>query len=95
MTRPDAVVESGRRVLRLESAEISRAAERLGEEFAHAVRLLAVAKGRVIVSGVGKSGLIARKIAATLTSTGTPASYLPQCTPALRPGNVDGRVPLP
>ena len=45
-------------------------------EFARAVRLLAAAKGRVIVSGVGKSGLIARKIAATLTSTGTPASYL-------------------
>ena len=76
MTPPDAAVESGRRVLRLEAAEIGRAADRLGEEFAAAVRLLADAKGRVIVSGVGKSGLIARKIAATLTSTGTPASYL-------------------
>jgi arabinose-5-phosphate isomerase len=76
MTRPEAVVESGRRVLRLEAAEIARAGERLGEEFAAAVRLLAGAKGRVIVSGMGKSGLIARKIAATLTSTGTPASYL-------------------
>jgi arabinose-5-phosphate isomerase len=76
MTRPDAVVECGRRVLRLEAAEIGQAAERLGSEFAEAVRLLAEAKGRVIVSGVGKSGLIARKIAATLTSTGTPASYL-------------------
>ncbi len=52
------------------------AAERLGEPFAQAVRILAGVKGRVIVSGVGKSGLIARKIAATLTSTGTPASYL-------------------
>jgi arabinose-5-phosphate isomerase len=76
MTQPDGVVESGRRVLRLEAAEIAQAGERLGEEFARAVRLLAGAGGRVIVSGVGKSGLIARKIAATLTSTGTPASYL-------------------
>ena len=76
MMRPDAVVESGRRVLRLEAAEIAQAGERLGSEFAEAVRLLAEARGRVIVSGVGKSGLIARKIAATLTSTGTPASYL-------------------
>ena len=76
MTRPDAVVESGRRVLRLEAKEIASAGERLGEDFGRAVRLLADAKGRVIVSGVGKSGLIARKIAATLTSTGTPASYL-------------------
>ena len=76
MTRPDTVVESGRRVLRLEASEIAQAGERLGEEFARAVQLLAEADGRVIVSGVGKSGLIARKIAATLTSTGTPASYL-------------------
>ena len=76
MTQPDPVVESGRRVLRLEAKEIAHAGERLGDEFARAVRLLADAKGRVIVSGVGKSGLIARKIAATLTSTGTPASYL-------------------
>ena len=76
MTQPDPVVEAGRRVLRLEASEIARAGERMGNEFAGAVRLLSQANGRVIVSGVGKSGLIARKIAATLTSTGTPASYL-------------------
>jgi arabinose-5-phosphate isomerase len=76
MTQPDQVLESGRRVLRLEAKEIAQAGERLGPEFAQAVRLLAEARGRVIVSGVGKSGLIARKIAATLTSTGTPATYL-------------------
>ena len=52
------------------------AAQRLDERFARAVRLLADASGRVIVSGVGKSGLIARKLAATLTSTGTAATYL-------------------
>jgi arabinose-5-phosphate isomerase len=50
--------------------------ERLGEEFALAVELIARSTGRVIVAGVGKSGLIGRKIAATLTSTGTPATFL-------------------
>jgi arabinose-5-phosphate isomerase len=65
-----------REVLELEAAEVSATARRLDERFARAVQLLAEAKGRVIVSGVGKSGLIARKLAATLTSTGTPASYL-------------------
>jgi arabinose-5-phosphate isomerase len=64
-------------VLRLEADAVRAAADRLGEPFAAAVRLLAAAAGgRVIVSGVGKSGLIARKIAATFTSTGTPATYL-------------------
>src|SRR6266516_579327 len=70
------LVERGRRVLGLEAEAIRRVAERLGPAFAAAVRLLAGASGRVIVSGVGKSGLIARKIAATFTSTGTPASFL-------------------
>jgi arabinose-5-phosphate isomerase len=63
-------------VLQLEAAAVATVAERLNSEFARAVRLLAGARGRVIVSGVGKSGLIARKLAATLTSTGTAASYL-------------------
>ena len=77
MTRdPDALTALGRRVLELEAREIASAAGRLDGSFARAVALLAAAKGRVIVSGVGKSGLIARKIAATLTSTGTPATYL-------------------
>lgn len=72
----DRRVAAGLRVLRLEAASVASAAERLGPEFARAVELIAAARGRVIVSGVGKSGLIARKIAATLTSTGTPASFL-------------------
>lgn len=71
-----ALVERGRRVLRLECEALAEVEERLGEEFARAVELLAAASGRVIVAGVGKSGLIGRKIAATLTSTGTPASFL-------------------
>src|SRR5881296_1071901 len=73
---PSDLVERGRRVLGLEAEAIRRVAERLGPPFAAAVRLLAGASGRLIVSGVGKSGLIARKIAATFTSTGTPASFL-------------------
>ena len=72
----DRRVSAGLRVLRLEAASVAAAAERIGPEFARAVQLVAAARGRVIVSGVGKSGLIARKIAATLTSTGTPASFL-------------------
>jgi arabinose-5-phosphate isomerase len=71
-----ALVALGRRVLAQEAAAVAAASERLGDGFARAVRLLADASGRVIVSGVGKSGLIARKLAATLTSTGTPASYV-------------------
>ena len=70
------LVELGRRVLRLEASAVAAVADRLDDRFARAVRLLADATGRVIVSGVGKSGLIARKLAATLTSTGTAATYL-------------------
>ena len=70
------LIELGRKVLQLESAAVAAVASRLDQAFARAVRLLADARGRVIVSGVGKSGLIARKLASTLTSTGTPASYL-------------------
>ena len=70
------VVERGRRVLALERDALAEAVRRLGDDFARAVALVAGSNGRVIVAGVGKSGLIARKIAATLTSTGTPASFL-------------------
>lgn len=73
---PSDPADRGRQVLLLEADAIRAVAERLGPPFAAAVRLLAGVAGRVIVSGVGKSGLIARKIAATLTSTGTAASYL-------------------
>jgi len=73
---PNDLAERGRRVLALEAEAIRRVAGQLGPAFATAVRLLAGAKGRLIVSGLGKSGLIGRKIAATLTSTGSPASFL-------------------
>ncbi len=70
------IVERGRRVLRLEHEALAEAGVRLGEEFARAVALIKQSTGRVIVAGIGKSGLIARKIAATMTSTGTPAMFL-------------------
>ncbi len=70
------LVTSGRRTLALEAEAIARIARQLDGEFARAVELLRAAEGRVIVSGVGKSGLIARKIAATFTSTGTPAAFI-------------------
>ena len=70
------ILGTGRRTLTLESDALREVAAQLDQRFADAVELLSRARGRVIVSGVGKSGLIARKIAATLTSTGTPASYL-------------------
>jgi arabinose-5-phosphate isomerase len=73
--QPD-LAERGRRVLALEAEAIQAIARGLGAPFARAVELLNSARGRVIVSGVGKSGLIARKIAATFTSTGTPATFL-------------------
>ena len=72
----DRLIAAGRRVLRLEAEAIASAEKALGSGFARAVELLRECTGRVIVTGVGKSGLIARKIAATLTSTGTPATWL-------------------
>ena len=70
------IIERGRRVLKLEQEALAEAVTRLDGEFAKAVELIKRSTGRVIVSGIGKSGLIGRKIAATMTSTGTPASFL-------------------
>ena len=70
------IIERGRRVLRMEREAIAESETRIDDSFARAVEILARCTGRAIVSGVGKSGLIGRKIAATLTSTGTPATFL-------------------
>ncbi|MGH7648829.1 MAG: KpsF/GutQ family sugar-phosphate isomerase [Gemmatimonadaceae bacterium] len=70
------IVERGRRVFRMEREALEDVERNLGAPFAAAIDLLAECTGRVIVAGVGKSGLIGRKIAATLTSTGTPAAFL-------------------
>jgi len=66
----------GRRVLQLEAEGIAALVPRLGEEFARACQTLLQCRGRVIVSGIGKSGHVARKIAATFASTGTPAFFV-------------------
>ncbi len=76
MMTPAEIVERGRRVIAMEQAALGHTAALVGPEFARAVELIATATGRVIVAGIGKSGLIGRKIAATLTSTGTPATFL-------------------
>ena len=68
-------VATARRTVRMEGEAILAASERIDDALAGAVDLLA-SGGRVIVSGIGKSGVIAQKIAATLTSTGTAASYV-------------------
>lgn len=70
------IIERGRRVVRMEREALAESERRIGESFARAVEMLAQCTGRAIVSGVGKSGLVGRKIAATLTSTGTPATFL-------------------
>lgn len=72
----DEIIERGRRVVRLERDALAETADRVGENFARAVELITRSKGRVIIAGVGKSGLVGRKIAATMTSTGTPAAFL-------------------
>ena len=69
-------LEAARRVVRQEAAAVAALEARIGEAFAGAVEAILAGSGRVIVSGVGKSGIVARKIAATLTSTGTPATFL-------------------
>lgn len=76
MTTPAEIIERGRRVIAMEQSALGHTAARVGPSFAAAVELIATAKGRAIVAGIGKSGLIGRKIAATLTSTGTPAMFL-------------------
>ena len=70
------ILERGRQVLRMEAEAIAGVERRLGDPFVRAVEMIATSPGRVIVAGVGKTGIIARKIAATLTSTGTPAFFL-------------------
>jgi arabinose-5-phosphate isomerase len=69
-------LDLARRVLQTESAAIQALVERVDARFERAVQLLLECRGRVIVSGMGKSGIICRKIAATLSSTGTPAFFL-------------------
>ena len=69
-------IECARRVLRIESQAIAQLIDRVGEEFDQAVEMILTCRGRVVVSGMGKPGLIGQKISATLASTGTPSLWL-------------------
>ena len=71
-----AVAAAGRRVIEIEVAAIRALAARIDGAFTRACQLMLACEGRVVVSGIGKSGHIARKIAATLASTGTPAFFV-------------------
>ena len=72
----DEILDSGKRVLKLESSAISILAENLSSAFSESVKLLYGCKGKIIVSGIGKSGHIGQKIAATFSSTGSPAQFI-------------------
>ncbi len=70
------IIEHGKEVIRIEAEALAALQDAISEDFAHAVEMLFASPGRVVVTGIGKSGLIARKIVATMNSTGTPAIYL-------------------
>jgi arabinose-5-phosphate isomerase len=70
------VIEIGKRVIRIEANAVAELEDRIDENFAEVVDLILRLTGRVVITGVGKSGIIARKIVATMNSTGTPALYL-------------------
>lgn len=76
MNERSAIIQEGKRVVRIEAKSVADLEARIDENFARAVELLLSCKGRVIITGVGKSGIIARKIVATMNSTGTPAVFL-------------------
>jgi len=71
-----ASIAKGREVIRIEGQAVASLEERIGDSFADAVEIILKCQGRVIVTGVGKSGIISRKIVATMNSTGTPAVFL-------------------
>lgn len=72
----NSIIESGKHVIRIEKEAIAAVEERIGENFAKAVQIILDRPGRVIVTGMGKSGAIGKKISATLASTGTTSAFL-------------------
>jgi arabinose-5-phosphate isomerase len=75
-TKASLNIETAKRVLRIESEAIADLVARIDSRFDEAVELLLACQGRVVIAGLGKSGLIGRKIAATFASTGSPALFL-------------------
>jgi len=76
MNSDQIILAQAHETLEVEQAAIAAAAARLGDEFVTAAQLVLAAEGRVIVCGIGKSGVVGRKIASTLASTGTPAFFV-------------------
>jgi arabinose-5-phosphate isomerase len=76
MSDRETIIEKGKAVIRIEAEAVAELESRLDEKFALAVEMIFQCKGRVAVTGMGKSGIVARKIVATLNSTGTPALFL-------------------
>ena len=76
MSDPSQMIDRGRRVLATEAAAVAALEHRLDENFARACGLLLACEGRIVVTGMGKSGHVASKIAATLASTGSPAFFV-------------------
>jgi arabinose-5-phosphate isomerase len=76
MSQCQQLLEQARQVMELEAEAIRSAASRIGQPFEKAVELMLAIDGRVIVAGMGKSGQVARKIAATLSSLGTPSAFM-------------------
>jgi len=72
----NSLIEKGKNVIRIEADAVAALEARIDENFLRAVETVYACKGRVVVTGMGKSGIIARKIVATLNSTGTPAIFL-------------------
>lgn len=72
----DELIELAKRVLLIEAQSILETRDKVGEDFIKAVEIIHKSKGRVVVTGIGKSGLVGRKIAATLASTGTPSFFM-------------------
>lgn len=70
------VIEQAKKVLKIEAEAISALTERINDSFVKAVDLICSCRGKVVVTGVGKSGLIGQKIASTLASTGTPSFFM-------------------
>lgn len=70
------IIKNGKEVIRIEAEAISNLSASINDQFVNAINIISESKGRVVLTGMGKSGLIARKIVATLNSTGTAAIYL-------------------
>ena len=70
------MIETGKEVLEIEAGAISGSIKKLGQNFELAIEMMFKTKGRIVITGMGKSGLIGKKISATLTSTGSPSVFL-------------------